>query len=151
MRIVEGKKIWDLLTSSKSLPLRGNAIDLAVGAIIGAAFGKIVASLTDDLIMPPVGFLVSKIAGGTLKGLSDKFVIIDPNAKGVYNSLAEAKAAGVPVLAYGSFINVAIQFLILAFAVFMIVKAINNLRRAPRIGRRAACTDQGRNPAHRDS
>jgi large conductance mechanosensitive channel len=120
-----------LIDEFKEFAVKGNAIDLAVGAIIGASFGKIVTSLTDDLIMPPVGFLVSKVTGGIAKDLTSKFVNLDPTTFNTYKSLAEAKAAGAPVLAIGSFINTALQFLILAFAVFLIVKAINKLRRDP--------------------
>lgn len=118
-----------LIDEFKEFAIKGNAIDLAVGAIIGASFGKIVTSLTDDLIMPPVGFLVSKATGGIAKDLTDKFVNLDITTK--YDSLAAAKAAGAPVLALGSFLNTALQFIILAFAVFLIVKAVNKLRRSP--------------------
>ncbi|MBC8143640.1 MAG: large-conductance mechanosensitive channel protein MscL [Armatimonadetes bacterium] len=117
-----------LIDEFKEFAIKGNAIDLAVGAIIGASFGKIVTSLTDDLIMPPVGFLVSKATGGISQDLTSKFVSLDGEA---YKSLAAAKAAGAPVLGFGSFFNTALQFLILAFAVFVMVKAINNLRREP--------------------
>jgi len=117
-----------LIDEFKEFAIKGNAIDLAVGAIIGAAFGKIVTSLTDDLIMPPVGFLVSKLTGGLAQDLTSKFVSLDGQK---YASLAAAKTAGAPVLGFGSFFNTALQFLILAFAVFVMVKAINKLRRDP--------------------
>ncbi|RYG94169.1 MAG: large-conductance mechanosensitive channel protein MscL [Alphaproteobacteria bacterium] len=117
-----------LVQEFKEFAIKGNAMDLAVGAIIGAAFGKIVASLTDDMIMPPVGWLVSKASGSGLKDLSDKFVSLDGTT---YDTLKQAKDAGAPILSYGAFLNTALQFLILAFAVFLIVKAVNSLRRKP--------------------
>lgn len=117
-----------LIDEFKEFAIKGNAIDLAVGAIIGAAFGKIVTSLTDDLIMPPVGYLVSTLTGGAAKDLTSKFVSLDGEK---YASLAAAKTAGAPVLGFGSFFNTALQFAILAIAVFLMVKAINKLRRSP--------------------
>lgn len=100
---------------------KGNVVDLAVGVIIGAAFGKIVASLVADVIMPPIGLLVSNV------NFSNLFIPLDSKAYG--KTLAEAKAAGDPVIAYGSFLNEVISFLIVAFCVFLLVKAVNKLRR----------------------
>ncbi len=117
-----------LIDEFKEFAIKGNAIDLAVGAIIGASFGKIVTSLTDDLIMPPVGYLVS-LGGAHAKNFSDFIVPLSPDAVGL--AAADAKAKGLPVLYLGSFLNTALQFLILAFAVFLLVKAINKLRRSP--------------------
>lgn len=100
---------------------RGNVLDLAVGVIIGAAFGKIVASLVDDIIMPPIG----KVIGGV--DFSDLFIPLDETTAGA-KTLAEAKKLGA-VIAYGQFLNVLINFLIVAFAIFLVVKIANNLRR----------------------
>ncbi len=97
---------------------RGNVLDLAVGVIIGAGFAKIVSSLTDDLIMPIVG----KVFGGL--DFTDKYVVLDGNAAPGM-SLEQARKAGANVLAYGSFVSAVINFLILAWIIFMIVKAAN--------------------------
>ena len=102
---------------------RGNVIDLAVGVIIGAAFGKIVTTLVDGIIMPPIGLLFGRI------DFSSLFVVLD-SAKGVPASLADAKAKGIPVIAYGQFINDVITFLIVAAAVFMLVRAVNQIKEA---------------------
>lgn len=104
----------------KEFAVKGNAIDLAVGVIIGAAFGKVVSSIVDDILMPPLGVLVGK------HDFSDYFVTLSP---GHYDTLAQAKAAGAATLNYGLFVNTVIAFLIVAFAVFMVVKQINRLRR----------------------
>jgi large conductance mechanosensitive channel len=105
---------------------KGNVMDLAVGVIIGAAFQKIVDSLVNDLIMPVIGLAL----GGT--DFTNMFTVLRDGAKaaGPYASLAEAKAAGATVIAYGAFVNEIIQFLILAWVVFMMVKAVNRLRRS---------------------
>jgi large conductance mechanosensitive channel len=102
----------------KEFAMRGNVIDLAVGVVIGAAFGKIVSSLVEDIIMPPIGFLTGGI------DFSNLFVALNGES---YKSLAAAKAAGAATLNYGVFINVVIQFLIIAFALFLIVRQINKL------------------------
>ena len=116
-----------LIKEFKEFAMRGNVVDLAVGVIIGAAFGKIVTSLVNDIIMPPIG----KATGGV--NFADLFINLEPSktmTNGVpVTSLAQAKAAGVPVIAYGSFINNVIDFVIVAFCIFMMIKAINNLRR----------------------
>ena len=106
----------------KEFAMRGNVIDLAVGVIIGAAFGTIVKSLTDDVIMPVIG----KVVGGNLD-FSNYYVPLSDKVP-VGLALAEAKKLG-PVLAYGNFITVVFNFIILAFCIFMMVKAMNNLRR----------------------
>ena len=103
---------------------KGIALDLAVGVIIGAAFGKIVDSLVNDLIMPIVGLLT----GGV--DFSSRFLVLSGSA-GTYTTLAEAKASGFPVFAYGNFINTVINFLIVAFAIFLVVRQINRMRSAP--------------------
>jgi large conductance mechanosensitive channel len=102
----------------KEFAMRGNVIDLAVGVVIGAAFGKIVTSLVEDIIMPPIGY----ITGGI--DFSSLFVALNGQA---YASLDAAKKAGAATLNYGVFINVVIQFLIVAFALFLIVRQINKL------------------------
>jgi large conductance mechanosensitive channel len=104
--------------------MRGNVIDLAVGVVIGAAFGKIVTSLVNDILMPPIG----KVMGGV--NFSDLFVNLDPG-KGSFQSLKAAKDAGAAVIAYGSFINTLIDFIIVAFCIFVLVKAMNTLNRKP--------------------
>lgn len=108
----------------RNFALKGNVIDLAVGVIIGAAFGKITTSLVNDVIMPPIGALLGKVDFSTL------FI----NLSGTpYASLAAAKEAGAPVIAYGAFINTVIDFTIVAFAVFILVRQINRLK--SRLGR----------------
>jgi large conductance mechanosensitive channel len=102
---------------------RGNVIDLAVGVIIGAAFGKIVTSLVEGVIMPPFGLLLSRVDFASL------FWVLDAS-KGVPQSLADAKAKGIPVIAYGQLINDVIAFLIVAFVVFLIVKQVNRMKDA---------------------
>jgi large conductance mechanosensitive channel len=98
---------------------RGNVIDLAVGVIIGAAFGRIVTSVVDDLIMPPIGMALGRV------DFKDLFVPLNGVA---YASLEAAKTAGAPVIAYGSFINAVVQFLIVAFVIFLMVRQINRLK-----------------------
>src|SRR5438105_12108403 len=118
-----------ILKEFKEFAMKGNVVDLAVGVVIGAAFGSVVTSAVKDLIMPPIG----RIMGGV--NFSDLFINLDPSKTGKGGepivSLANATAAGVPVIAYGQFINVAINFLIVAMAVFLLVKAINIMRRKP--------------------
>ncbi|MEX1118897.1 MAG: large conductance mechanosensitive channel protein MscL [Terrimicrobiaceae bacterium] len=99
---------------------RGNVIDLAVGVIIGAAFGKIVSSLVSDVIMPPIGMLLSNV------NFNNLFVALNAEP---YATLALAKEAGAPVIAYGAFLNTLIEFLIVAACVFALVKVINKLHR----------------------
>jgi large conductance mechanosensitive channel len=101
--------------------LKGNVMDLAIGIIIGAAFTAIVSSLVDDIIMPPVGL----ITGGV--DFSQLFVVLD--GEGEFNTIAQAKEAGAVTWNIGLFINAVIKFLIVAFAVFLLVKAINRLTR----------------------
>ena len=108
--------------------VKGNVMDLAVGVIIGAAFGKIVDSLVNDLIMPVIG----KFTGGL--DFSQHFIILSAVPPNVAQNLADLKKAGVPVLAYGNFLNVALNFVILAFVVFLIVKQVNRMRRDKPIG-----------------
>ena len=105
-----------MLKEFKEFAMRGSVLDLAVGVIIGVAFGKVVSSLVDDVIMPPIGRLLGHVDFSNLFiNLSDKS----------YASLAAAKAAGAPTLNYGNFLNTIINFLIVAFAVFLLVRAVN--------------------------
>jgi large conductance mechanosensitive channel len=114
-----------MMSEFREFIAKGNVMDLAVGVIIGAAFQKIVDSLVNDLIMPVVGLAL----GGT--DFINMFTVLRDGAKapGPYASLVDAKAAGATVIAYGSFVNEIIQFLILAWVVFMIVKTVNRIRR----------------------
>ena len=107
----------------KEFIARGNVVDLAVGVIIGGAFGKIVDSVVADLIMPLVGLIFGKL------DFSNLFVVLGTIPDGIPRTLDALKKAGVPVFAYGSFITVAVNFLILAFIIFMMVKQINRLKR----------------------
>ena len=106
----------------KEFAMKGNVVDMAVGVIIGAAFGKIVSSLVADVIMPPIGLILGKV------DFSSLFVALDGNS---YASLAAAKAAGAPTLNYGVFLNSVIDFTILAFVIFLMVKQINRLKKEP--------------------
>lgn len=112
-----------LSSEFKEFALKGNVVDLAVGVIIGAAFGKIVESVVADLIMPIVGAVIGKIDFSAL------YIVLSSIPAGVENNLAALKKAGVPVLAYGNFITIAINFMILAFIIFVMVKQINRLKR----------------------
>ncbi len=107
-------------TDFKEFAVRGSVIDLAVGIIIGAAFNNIVNSIVNDLVMPPLGFVL-----GRTKDLNNYYINLSGKQ---YNSLAEAQAAGAPTVNYGHFINTVFNFIILAFIIFLIVKWINSLR-----------------------
>ena len=111
-----------MLKEFKEFAMRGNVVDLAIGVVIGAAFGKIVSSLVSDLIMPPIGLVLGRLDFSSL--------FIDLSGKG-YASLAAAKAAGAPTLNYGLFVNSVIDFLIIAFAIFLVVRQINRFSRKP--------------------
>ena len=108
----------------KAFALKGNVMDLAVGVIIGGAFGKIVDSLVSDIIMPLVGAIFGKL------DFSSLFVVLGNVPAGTANTLDALKKAGVPVFAYGNFITVAVNFAILAFIIFMMVKQMNRLKAA---------------------
>jgi large conductance mechanosensitive channel len=114
-----------MLKEFKEFAMRGNVVDMAVGIIIGAAFGTIVTSLVNDMIMPPIGLLLGNI------DFSNLFVVLKEGAKaaGPYASLAAAKAAGATSINYGMFINTVVSFLIVAFCVFLLVRSINKLKR----------------------
>ncbi len=114
-----------MLKEFKEFAMRGNVIDMAVGIIVGASFGTIVKSLVDDVIMPPIGLLLGNV------DFSSLFLVLKEGAKAhsPYLSLADAKTAGAVTLNYGLFINTVISFLIVAFAVFLLIRSINKLKR----------------------
>lgn len=112
-----------VLKEFREFAVKGNVIDLAVGVIIGAAFGKIVDSLVADIIMPVVGRVIGRI------DFSSLYIVLDAIPAGVGNNLLELKKAGVPVLAYGNFLTIAVNFIILAFVIFLMVKQVNRLRK----------------------
>jgi len=109
-----------MIKEFRDFAARGNVVDLAVGVIIGAAFGKVVTSLVNDLIMPPIGMALGRV------DFSNLFVALN---RGTYASLAEAKTAGAPTLNYGIFLNSCFEFLIVAFAVFLLVKQVNRFKK----------------------
>lgn len=104
----------------KEFAMKGSMVDLAIGIVIGAAFGKIITSLVSDVIMPPIGLLLGKVDFASL--------FIDLSGKG-YATLAEAKAAGAATINYGLFLNTLIDFIIVAFIIFLIIKQINRMKR----------------------
>jgi large conductance mechanosensitive channel len=112
-----------MVAEFKAFAIKGNVVDLAVGVIIGAAFGKIVDSVVSDLILPLVGSVIGKL------DFSNLFVVLGAVPDGTVRTLDALKKAGVPVFAYGNFITVAVNFLILAFIIFLMVKQINRLKR----------------------
>ncbi len=105
-----------MLKEFKEFAMRGNVLDMAVGIIIGAAFGRIVTSVVNDIIMPPIGLILGHV------DFSSLFINL---SRAHYDSLADAKKAGAAVISYGSFINTVIDFLIVAFVVFLLVKQVN--------------------------
>jgi large conductance mechanosensitive channel len=113
-----------MLKEFKEFAMRGNVVDMAVGIIIGAAFGTIVKSLVSDIIMPPIGMLLGNV------DFSNLFVVLKAGGVGgPYASLADAQAAGAVTINYGVFINTIISFIIVAFSVFLIIRSINKLKR----------------------
>ncbi len=127
-----------MLKEFKEFAMRGNVMDMAVGIIIGAAFGKIVTSLVNDIIMPPIGMLMGNA------DFSDLFVNLSMGQS--YASVAEAEAAGAPIVKYGMFINTVLDFVIVAFAIFLLIRSLNKLKRkqeaAPPPAPPAPTTDQ---------
>lgn len=109
-----------MMQEFREFALKGNVIDLAIGVVIGGAFGKITTSLVEDLINPVLGILLGKV------DLTNKFYALDGNT---YATVADAKKAGAAVLGYGNFINILIQFLIVAFVIFIVIKQVNKLTR----------------------
>lgn len=113
-----------MLKEFKEFARRGNVVDMAVGIIIGAAFGAIVNSLVADVIMPPIGLLLGKV------DFSNLFIVLkEGTAAGPYAALADAKKAGAVTVNYGVFVNTIISFVIIAFAVFLLIRSINRLKR----------------------
>jgi large conductance mechanosensitive channel len=115
-------RVWgcDVLREFREFVMRGSVVDMAVGIVIGAAFGRIVTSLVNDIIMPPIGLLLKGIDFANL------FVAL---RGGPYPSLAAAKAAGAPTINYGTFINTIIDFVILAFVIFLLIRQVNRMQR----------------------
>ena len=110
-----------MIKEFREFAVKGNVMDLAVGVIIGAAFGKIVTSLVEGLIMPPIGMLLGKV------DFTNLYIVLD-HSKGEPASLADAKAKAIPVFAYGQFINDVINFIIIAFVIFMLIRAVHRVR-----------------------
>ena len=108
-----------MLQEFKKFALQGNVLDMAVGIIIGASFGKIITSIVNDVLMPPIGLLLGRVDFTSL------FINLSGNP---YASLAEAKAAGAPTINYGLFLNTVLDFVIVAFVIFLLVKQINRLK-----------------------
>jgi large conductance mechanosensitive channel len=124
-----------MLKEFKEFVARGNVMDLAVGVILGAAFGKIVDSVVNDLIMPIVSAIFGKL------DFSNLFVVLGQVPAGTPQTLDALKKAGVPVLAYGNFITVAVNFAILAMIIFLMVRQINRLRREEPVAAAAPAED----------
>jgi large conductance mechanosensitive channel len=118
--VSQGETAMGILQEFKEFALKGNVVDMAVGIVIGAAFSTIVRSLVDDIIMPPMGLLMRGV------DFSNLFITL---GSGTYDTLAQAKQAGAPTLNIGLFINNLISFLIVALVLFMVIKAMNQLRR----------------------
>jgi large conductance mechanosensitive channel len=110
-----------MLKEFKEFAMRGNVMDMAVGIIIGAAFGKIITSLVNDVIMPPIGLLMGNV------DFSNLFVNLQMGSD--YATIAAAEEAGAPIIKYGIFINTVLDFVIVAFAIFLVIRGINRLRR----------------------
>jgi large conductance mechanosensitive channel len=110
-----------MLKEFKEFAVRGNVLDLAVGLVIGAAFGKIINSFVSDVLMPPFGLLFGRV------DFKELFI----NLSGTYQSAIEAKAAGAPIISYGMFLNTVLEFTIVAFAIFLLVRQVNRMRARP--------------------
>ncbi|HYK91239.1 MAG TPA: large conductance mechanosensitive channel protein MscL [Acidobacteriota bacterium] len=108
-----------MLKEFKEFAMKGNVLDMAVGIIVGAAFGKIVTSFVNDVLMPPIGKLMGRV------DFSNLYINL---SSGSYKSLAEAKAAGAATINYGVFLNTVLDFLIVAFAIFLLIRQVNRLR-----------------------
>ncbi len=126
-----------MVSEFKEFALKGNVMDLAVGVIIGGAFATITTSLVEDIMMP----IVAMIFGGELN-FTNMFIVLGDIPEGVARNYASLKAAGIPVLAYGNFITVMINFIILAFIIFMMVKFVNSLRRKAEVAPAAAPSEE---------
>ena len=116
-----------MLKEFREFIARGNVVDLAVAVVIGAAFGKIITTVVEGILMPPIGMATGRVDFASL------FYVLD-SSKGIPASLADAKTRGIPVIAYGQLVNDIITFVIVAFAVFVIVKQVNRLKSAPAAG-----------------
>ncbi|MEA4882242.1 MAG: large conductance mechanosensitive channel protein MscL [Clostridia bacterium] len=128
-----------MLKEFREFAMRGNVVDMAIGIVIGGAFGKIVTSLVNDLIMPPIGLLIGRV------DFSNLFVSLSGEH---YASIAEAKAAGAPTLNYGLFLNTVMDFVVVAFALFLIVKWMNKMRNtAALLERKEPATSEPTEPA----
>ncbi|SCA64076.1 Large-conductance mechanosensitive channel [Chlamydiales bacterium SCGC AG-110-P3] len=110
-----------LINDFKEFAVKGNAVDMAVGIIVGGAFGKVITSLVNDVIMPPIGMLLGSV------DFSNLFFNLGETA---YSTLAAAEEAGAPILKYGAFIQSTVDFLIVAFAIFMVIRGMNSLRKS---------------------
>lgn len=117
-----------MMKEFKEFAMRGNVVDLAVGIIIGGSFGKIVTAMVGDVLMPPIGKLMGNVNFG------DMFISLDPEKTAGITSLAKAKETGAALIAYGSFINTVIDFVIVAFCIFIIVKLMNKMKKTPEAG-----------------
>jgi large conductance mechanosensitive channel len=111
-----------MLKEFKEFAMKGSVLDLAIGIVIGAAFGKTVTSFVNDILMPPLGLLLGKV------DFSNMFINLSAQS---FDSLAAAKAAGAATINYGLFINAVIEFLIVSFAIFLLVRQVNRMKRAP--------------------
>ncbi|CAG0934758.1 Large-conductance mechanosensitive channel [Rhodocyclaceae bacterium] len=111
-----------MMQEFKEFAVKGNVVDLAVGVIIGGAFGKIVTSFVSDIVMPPLGMAMGKV------NFTDLFINLSDTP---YDSLKAAKDAGAPVISYGVFINTMIDFIIIAFVIFLVIKQINRMKKEP--------------------
>lgn len=111
-----------MLKEFKEFVMRGNVLDMAVGIVIGASFGRIVSSLVNDVIMPPIGLLLGKV------DFSSLFVNLSGTS---YPSFAEAKKAGAAVIAYGTFLNTVLDFIIVGFVIFLLIRQVNRLKKKP--------------------
>jgi len=113
-----------MLKEFKEFTMRGNVLDMAIGIVIGVAFGKIVTSFVNDVVMPPIGLLLGKVDFSNL--------FIDLSGKS-YATLAEAKAAGAATIKYGLFLNTVVDFVIVAFVIFLLIQQINRMKRQPEV------------------
>ena len=126
-----------MMKEFKEFAMRGNVVDMAVGIIIGGAFGKIVTSMVNDVLMPPIGKAMGNV------NFTDLFISLDSTKTAGITSLAKAKEAGAAVIAYGSFINTVLDFVIVAFCIFMVIKAMNALKKKEAPARCARAHHQG--------
>ena len=122
-----------MLKEFKEFTMRGNVLDMAIGIVIGVAFGKIVTSFVNDVVMPPIGLLFGKVDFSNL--------FIDLSGKS-YATLAEAKAAGAATIKYGLFLNTVVDFVIVAFVIFLLVRQINRMKRQPEVAPAAPTTKE---------